>query len=62
MIKSTLMATLTFIGAQAVDISSAAQIEMGSTAINDASVAEVMLAQTSGPGSCTGGGLARAGA
>ena len=45
MLKKIHLATLTFSGVQAVDLSSAAQIEIGSTAMNDPSVVEAMLAQ-----------------
>ena len=55
MLRTTLLAALAFAGTQAVDIRSAAQIEMGSFAINDPSGVEGMLAQTSyvhAPQSC----------
>ena len=44
MLRTTLLAALAFTGAQAVDISAAAQIEMGSNAIEDLSGIEGMLA------------------
>ena len=44
MLRTTLLAALAFTGAQAVDISAAAQIEMGSNAIEDLRGIEGMLA------------------